>query len=428
MPVADVNFLVGENSSGKTSVLGILRLISSPDFWFKQSFDLDDIKFGHFDDIVSIHSKNRKYFRIGFIDHRPDSPNRSEKSQRGPNIKGFAATYRELEGLPRISRFTYIEDGNINTIYYSKNSLSYKSVKLSEEHSKNPVNLFKLWEMEHSSGQAGAKKIPLPKDFPLNRSTDIFFSRALIKETLLENESKEKKESQTFSFAIQSYLNQIVWIAPIRTQPRRTYDEVQLDYSPEGSHTPYIIRRILDSKKEANDFHIFMRRVGKSSGLFESIGIKRFGRGVTSPFEVDIVLDRKALNLNNVGYGVSQSLPVLVELLTRPKRTWFAVQQPEVHLHPRAQAALGDVLFELAARDQKRFLIETHSDYMIDRFRMNYRNRVRVPKSQVLFFERKNGNNTVFPIDINKAGELSRRQPRSYRKFFMDEQMKSLGI
>jgi predicted ATPase len=143
---------------------------------------------------------------------------------------------------------------------------------------------------------------------------------------------------------------------------------------------------------------------------------------------VDAVLDGTPLNLINVGYGVSQSLPVFVEIVSRPKGSWFAIQQPEVHLHPRAQAALGDAIFDMAVTDVKRFLIETHSDFTIDRFRLNYRRKTRKPSSQILFFERQNKQNTVTPLAISAKGELPVDQPDGYRKFFIKEQMDLLGL
>ncbi|MGA7235230.1 MAG: hypothetical protein WBY44_06110, partial [Bryobacteraceae bacterium] len=82
-----------------------------------------------------------------------------------------------------------------------------------------------------------------------------------------------------------------------------------------------------------------------------------------------------------------------------------------------------------ATSDRKGFLIETHSDFMIDRYRNNVRRqKVKKPDSQVLFFERVNRRNTVTPLKIDDAGELPVRQPRSYRKFFIKEQMDLLGM
>ncbi|MDP6688819.1 MAG: AAA family ATPase [Alphaproteobacteria bacterium] len=80
-----------------------------------------------------------------------------------------------------------------------------------------------------------------------------------------------------------------------------------------------------------------------------------------------------SVNIRNVGYGVSQSLPVIVEILSRSFGSRFAIQQPEVHLHPKAQAALGDLFYQLALVEEKRFIVETHSDFTIDRFMLNYR-------------------------------------------------------
>jgi predicted ATPase len=176
-----------------------------------------------------------------------------------------------------------------------------------------------------------------------------------------------------------------------------------------------------------------MNAVGKSSGLFQGVDIKLHGNSSDAPFEVDVVLDNKALNLLWVGYGVSQSLPIFVELLDRPRDSWFAIQQPEVHLHPRAQASLGDVFFEMALKDRKKFVIETHSDFTIDRFRLNYRKkrskreRAKMPESQVLFFSRRDATNTVSPIVISHDGDFT-DPPEGYRSFFVKEELNVLGL
>ena len=247
---------------------------------------------------------------------------------------------------------------------------------------------------------------------------------------MVENKANDK---DTFTVSINSQRpmlgRNLIWIAPIRTTPKRTYDEVQLNFTPDGCHTPYVIKKTLDSRTQSEKFIKRIEKIGKSSGLFQSIATKNYGKGPTAPFELDILIDNKALNISLVGYGVSQSLPVIVELLNRPRGSWYAVQQPEVHLHPRAQASLGDLFFELAAVENKKFLVETHSDYTIDRFRINYMNNKRKkPNAQILFFERKNKKNAVTSIEIDEHGEISAKQPKKYRDFFVKEEMKLLGI
>jgi len=132
-----------------------------------------------------------------------------------------------------------------------------------------------------------------------------------------------------------------------------------------------------------------------------------------------------------VGYGVSQSLPILVELFARRSGTLFAIQQPEVHLHPRAQAALGQVFYQLATTKNKKLLVETHSDFIIDRFRVSVRKGQQsgnVIDAQVLFFERVNGLNRVHPVPILQDGRYSDSQPESFRSFFIKEELDVLRI
>jgi predicted ATPase len=185
---------------------------------------------------------------------------------------------------------------------------------------------------------------------------------------------------------------------------------------------------LLSNGKSGEKFKKYLCQVGKKSDLFDSMRIRKFGDEPTSPFALNVIIGDKALNVKNVGYGVSQSLPVIVELFARSKKSWFAIQQPEIHLHPKAQAALGDVIFNLAITEKKKFLIETHTDYIIDRFRLNCRTKKRRIDSQVLFFERTARGNRVHPIEIMKNGEYSDKQPKSFRKFFMLEELKLLGI
>ncbi len=139
-----------------------------------------------------------------------------------------------------------------------------------------------------------------------------------------------------------------------------------------------------------------------------------------------VVLGKSALGLENVGYGVSQALPVLVEMFVRPKKTAFTMQQPEVHLHPKAQATFGDLIAELARADDKTFVVETHSDFAIDRFRLNIRKNGALP-SQLLFFDRTESGNQATAIAISETGDLDPNQPDEYREFFYNESLALLS-
>jgi predicted ATPase len=421
VPLVDVNFCVGENSSGKTSVLEVVRMLSSPRLFMGSDFGGEGIEFSHFNDLVSIHAQDRGYFRVGLADERLKN-----KVKEGG---GVLFTYKEKDGLPEVSRFTCSSGNQERHLSFIGDKVFYKSQPLAGTNSAEDMikKIMPQWIAEHRTEGTGWASLDFPPAF---RQIPLFMILAIALQTDKITD-KASKEPEPDVYVPQFGPNQMAWIAPIRTKPRRTYDELRTAFSAEGSHTPYVIRRLLSSRTDAKKFKEFMSQVGKASGLFESIQVNYFGnkKNITSPFEVDAVLDSKALNLNAVGYGVSQSLPIFVELIDRPANSWFAIQQPEVHLHPRAQAALGDVFFEMAVRDNKRFLIETHSDFTIDRFKMNYRKKgTRKPNSQVLFFERKNTRNTLRPLVISPSGDLPRDQPDGYRRFFVKEEMRLLGL
>jgi len=72
--------------------------------------------------------------------------------------------------------------------------------------------------------------------------------------------------------------------------------------------------------------------------------------------------------ITEVGFGVSQILPIITLGLLSPTDSILIFEQPEIHLHPRAQAGLAEFLLCLA-RTGRRILVETHSDHLINRLR-----------------------------------------------------------
>ncbi|MBF0541785.1 MAG: AAA family ATPase [Nitrospirae bacterium] len=392
IPIKDINFLVGENSTGKTSILGLIKKISQKNFLSELSFNLDELNIRLFDDVINKKLPDSYYFSIGMIQLDIDYK----------VTKAFLKTFREIQdGISGLYMYTYFHRNNEITFLYDKKTLgktkeherSYKIDEFKE-------NVYKNWQIEH-----------------INKNIDHSNYKSL---------TQDNENAPIFH---QLNISNVVWIAPIRTKPKRTYDEFKYEYSPEGEHTPYIMKKIFDDKDKAKNFKNILNKFGKQSGMFDSIKVKKFGNAVNSPFELQVGLNNMSINITNVGYGVSQSLPILVEFIARPKDTTFVMQQPELHFHPKAQAALGDLIYKLFITEGKKFFIETHSDYIIDRFRLNLKNKdSNNPKAQILFFERDKDGNKVYPIDILENGELSEDQPTAYQDFFIQEEIKNLGI
>lgn len=406
IPLKQVNFLVGENSTGKTSFLELLEPLFSGTFWIiDPDLNVGEIGRRHFFDLISISAKNKDRFTVGIFSFDNKTPK---------NSKATLVTYMNNDGRPEISSLSKVKMQECRLVkrqhnFKKKSGEVHWRINKVKSADLQTVSKFAQFCVNNHNNKVGFKKHNLPEKLlalPFFMQCQDFLS--------------PDNELDIPGFFSKGLVN----LAPIRTKPRRTYDEPQTAYSAEGTHTPYVIRKFLRNKRQAELFKKFLERAGLKSGLFKSVVIREFGRGAQAPFEVDIILGEHALSIDNVGYGVSQALPVLVEMFVRPKGAVFSIQQPEVHLHPKAQATIGDFVAELARLEEKRFFIETHSDFSIDRFCLNLRhNKSANIDSQILFFERTARGNKVTPIAILSNGELSEDQPSSYREFFLSEQM-----
>ena len=225
--------------------------------------------------------------------------------------------------------------------------------------------------------------------------------------------------------------------APVRSKPRRTYDPARATRDPEGDYVPmYLASTFTQDKDSWESLKSRLEEFGKSAGLFDEITIKTLGRREGEPFQVRIRRfdgRRKgpSRNLVDVGYGVSQVLPLITELLRPDASSTFLLQQPEVHLHPSAQAALGSLFFTTANR-QRQLIVETHSDYVIDRVRMDLRDRKGTTPLghtdvSILYFERDAHGVTIHSLSIDQNGNIV-GAPDSYGTFFMNETRRSIGL
>ncbi len=124
-------------------------------------------------------------------------------------------------------------------------------------------------------------------------------------------------------------------------------------------------------------------------------------------------------------------LPILTELLNPDPDApdLFLLQQPEVHLHPSAQAALGSLFCSVAEKGRQIF-VETHSDYLLDRVRMDIRDKKTTLKPEdvsILFFELAEQNVNIHSLRLDGLGNVLDTPP-AYGRFFMEEMRRSIGL
>lgn len=402
----DVNFFVGENSTGKTSVLKIINLLSDNRFWFDFQFNSEEVELGYFEEIISKNS-DEKFIQIG-IERVLDFDSAKDKDEKIRVLLEF----KPLDSVPSISKIK-INQGDFDLFI----KISAKDIKYKVKKGLN--NSFEDW-IKDFDFSGSYKKLDFPfKNLPFPILVD-----------LITQENKDKqRDSKSRRFHQELLYTNYNWIAPIRAKPKRLYESYKINYSPEGDHTPHVLRDILSKSKNLKKVINALEKFGAESNLFDKIEVKELGKRNSSPFEINIKYKDVEMKLPNVGYGVSQSLPIIIGILSSPGGC-FSIQQPEVHLHPRAQASFGSFLFKSVVSAENKFIIETHSDFTINRFRYELSNNKKKKdiNSKILFFERSEKGNSIVDIKINEDGSYMGNVPDSYRDFFIDEELKLLEI
>lgn len=415
IPLLDVNFLVGENSTGKTSFLSVMKVLGSPGFWINPSFNDPDLYFSSFSEIVSKKSINKKSFTVGFI--------HDEFSEGAKNALKLL-TFKNEEGLPVVHKYSFLCPLGVVTAIISDGKMKYK---VHDNTDGDVGELLRLCISEHSIsrpvGYRTFERKGLPKEILFANALH-FVTADMAGKDLLTGQKK-------ISFEINVDVPGCRWIAPIRAKPQKIYSSTKYNYSADGEHIPNILNMMLLRSNKGgrpSDLIKSLVKFGESSGLFQEVNVNRFGKEASSPFEVMVRLDGSDLLVGNVGYGVSQVLPIILEAKRKGGESYIAIQQPEVHLHPRAQAALGEFLFESEIQSGNNYIIETHSDYLIDRFRLCVNKSDKKPASQVLFFERGEKGNTVTALRIDDFGRYPEVQPNGFREFFINEELELLRL
>ena len=104
-------------------------------------------------------------------------------------------------------------------------------------------------------------------------------------------------------------------------------------------------------------------------GLLQSVDVKA-EKGIVYQmlFSLTGPSKNQSVTIADVGFGVSQLLPILVLALRSNSSSLLLLEQPEIHLHPKLQANLADFLLTLALQG-RRIMVETHSEHLINRLR-----------------------------------------------------------
>ena len=442
--IRPLTFLTGENSTGKTTALGCLHVVH--DYMRGKNtgldFNVEPYEMGAFSDIVRRSNPQKTNFGIGIEILTEKSLEPVEYSlvfaakERGSEPTVLEQKIRTEKGEISFREKLQKTDGSDTSVgfydhfetveHIDVNGYSKTSVKMDKYRFEttvlamfSPVSAYRYFarNLESLSQSVEENRIT---DINRNKRRNNFFMEFahLLGKNLTDiTKSEWFKPSEVYSFA------------PIRSEPQRTYNPVREAVSPVGSEIPMVLMNMMRTDKEGwEELRALLIGFGRSSGLFSDIYVRRLGKSSGDPFQLQVKVRGPKVNMIDVGYGVSQIIHILVRVFTGASNAVFLMQQPEVHLHPKGQAQLSSLMIEKVKQMKHRYVVETHSDAMINRVRIEIMKGKIAPQDVSLIYLEPVGNKVrVHNITFDKQANLMGTPP-SYRDFFINESDRLLGF
>lgn len=226
----------------------------------------------------------------------------------------------------------------------------------------------------------------------------------------------------------ENLFSKFFYLGPLRTNPKRIYSWAGINPGSVGDNGEKTIDAILTAKgqnrrlglkKSGNKkasyapFEVIIANALKQMQLVESYKIEQIGNRQDYEVKVRIKGSGQFVSLPDVGFGVSQVLPVIVQLFYAPSGSTIFIEQPELHLHPRAQALLADVMIDAIHMRENRIdrniqvIIETHSEHFLRRLQRRIADQTAAPTEIKAYFANNNAKESrLEDLQVDSYGNI----------------------
>jgi len=214
-------------------------------------------------------------------------------------------------------------------------------------------------------------------------------------------------------------LKEVRYLGPLREFPKRHYTSKGTTPSDLGPKGEFVVDAILASRDRGKDIspgprmrkQTLEERIAhwlKELGLIHSFNVKPIADG-SSLYEVKVKRRPRSSEvlITDVGFGVSQILPVLVLCYYVPEGSTILLEQPEIHLHPSVQMGLADVFIDVAKNRKVQIILESHSEHLLNRLQRRLADES-VSKDDVALYFCDTGTtgSRLDPLDIDMYGTI----------------------
>jgi predicted ATPase len=172
-------------------------------------------------------------------------------------------------------------------------------------------------------------------------------------------------------------MDRIFYLGPLREHPQRDYlwsGSRPTDVGSKGEKAIEAILAATEAGEQRNlkpkgrriSFQEMVAHWLRELGLIHSFRVEEIAKG-SNRWQA-LVTTRKGSTevlLTDVGFGISQVLPVVTLLLYVEEQSTVILEQPEIHLHPLAQAHLADLIIHAASHRRVQVILESHSEHLL---------------------------------------------------------------
>jgi predicted ATPase len=382
-----ITVLAGPNSGGKSSILQSLLLLRQTLETETPEIDLN---------------LNGRFLQFSGLD---------ELTFRKPLLQNCEINYHfELEtripadAIPRYCPDLDIPESNASLPLQSDVEFSFRYREVEEDKGRVVLDRFDMnacvqnapgprltFAFRNGGYQVEQKGVDLPELYRDRKIQGALGRHFLPNLLILEPDTEEDKERSPIIQLDPIFLsplrnleaelkNNLRYLGPLREEPQRAYLHSGSPYPEIGKRGEYAAQMLWLERDDKVQYLPTLGQEIEETKLLNAVS-DVFGRlGIIEPIDVKseqtimyqilfrLVGSKKQVTIADVGFGVSQLLPIVVMGLRSPQASLLLFEQPEIHLHPKLQANLADFFLTLAMSG-KRLLIETHSDHFINRLR-----------------------------------------------------------
>jgi predicted ATPase len=422
--LAPLTVLFGTNSAGKTSIPQLLLMMkqtaASPDR--QRALQLGDnrslVELGVYDDIVHQHDVAQPLeIELDWTTHESLQV---QDSVSGDAYSGNRFSFRvEIQGdrrhQPMVHAFRYElagDDGPVLDIEMRRADGGKK---------------FDLRSSQYRLVRHPGRAWPLPEPFRFygfpDEATAYYQNTAFTSDLVL---------------ALEKQLGSIYYVGPLREYPSRLY--LWSGEIPE--HVGVKGEKAIEAILAGQDRMVNLRSGERKKSLPELVAGRLQAMGLIKDFKVlplgrhrkeyEVLVRTGAhmpdVKLTDVGFGVSQVLPVVVECFYVPRHSVVIFEQPEIHLHPRVQAELADLFIDaIRARENGQprdcqFIIESHSEHFLRRLQRRIaEEEVSVDDTALYFVHTEPDHARLEQLDVDMFGNI-----KNWPQGFFGDEMEDL--